>query len=175
MPIYLNFASPSMRTNFGKGRVYGMKQGLKTLTPGNLRSVITQIGAPALDASSRASGSFSISGSRRLDPITILKEGDPASPVLLGALYNNTVLDKVVLNFYKPNPQGKNELHFTITLTNATIVGYRTYHGPSSGSGTGRKQYTTNELEEIKLTFQKIVYTWTKGGISFSDDWDAPV
>ena len=175
MPIYLNFASPSMRTNLGKGRVYSMKQGLKTLTPGNLRSAITQIGAPALDASSRASSALALGGPR-FDPITILKEGDPASPVLLGSLYNaNTMHDKLVLNFYKPNPQGKNELYFTITLTNAAIVGYRTHHGPSSSSGTGRKPHRTNELEEIKLTFQKIVYTWTKGGISFSDDWDTPV
>jgi hypothetical protein len=34
-----------------------------------------------------------------------------------------------------------------------------------------RSQTATNEMEEIQITFQRIEYTCTDGGISASDDW----
>jgi len=164
MPIYVTFASPTMGLNFGKGRVQGMKQGMKTITPGNLSYAITQIDP--------ASGSYS--GRRRHDPITIRKEVDSASPLFIAALANNKVFPKLDLNFLKTNPQGITEPYFTITLTNAALAGYGRKPVPHTPS-VGREQYVTNELEEIQITFQKIVYTWIKGGITSSDDWEAPV
>jgi type VI secretion system secreted protein Hcp len=140
-----------------------MKQGLKALTPGNLRFAITQIDP--------ASGSYA--GKRQHKPITIVKEVDSASPLYLTALANNEVLTKLDLNFLKTNPQGKTEPYFTITLTNAALVSI--VRKPAPRPHSGRQQYTTNELEEIAITFQKIVYAWTKGGITNSDDWNAPV
>ena len=165
MPIYLSFASPTMTTSLGKGRVHGMKQGLRTITPGNMRFAIQSPIDPATGQSS---------GKRQHEPLTITKEVDRASPLYLAALYNNEAFHTVHLNFFKPNPQGKEELYFTITLTDAALVGLGRKPHPHKPS-TGRQQFLTNELEEIKLTFQKIDYTWTKGGISSSDDWDAPV
>ena len=164
MPVYVTFTSPTMGANFGKGRVHGMKQGLKTITPGNLRYAIQSPIDPA---------SGSPSGRRRHDPITIRKEVDSASPLYVAALANNKVLHTLNLNFVKTNPQGITEPYFTITLTNAALAGYG--RKPLPHNPSGRQQYTTNEVEEIQITFQKIVYTWTKGGITSSDDWDAPV
>jgi type VI secretion system secreted protein Hcp len=119
-----------------------------------------------------ASGSYS--GRRRHDPITIRKEVDSASPLFIAALANNKVFPKLDLNFLKTNPQGITEPYFTITLTNAALAGYGRKPVPHLPS-VGREQYVTNELEEIQITFQKIVYTWIKGGITSSDDWEAPV
>ena len=31
------------------------------------------------------------------------------------------------------------------------------------------------EYEEIAFTYQKISWTWTDGGITAEDDWEAPV
>ena len=163
MPIFVTFASPNMGAIFGKGQVYGMNQGLKTLTPGNLSYAVTQYDP--------ASGS--LVGRRMHDPITIRKEVDSASPLILSALANNKEFPKFDLNFLKTNAQGKTEPYFTITLTNATLVSLGRKLVPHPPSG--RQQFTTNEVEEFEITFQKIVYTWTKGGITASDDWDAPV
>lgn len=168
MPVYLTFASPTRGANFGKGQVYGMKQGLRTLTPGNLWTVRFDNGVPVDHATGQSSGK------RQHKPITIRKEVDSASPLYLTALANNKVFPQLHLNFQKTNGQGTTEPYFKITLTNAALVSLGRKPHPHKPS-TGRQQFLTNELEEIKLTFQKIDYTWTKGGISSSDDWDAPV
>ncbi len=167
MPVYVAFASPTMGGNFGKGQVHGMKQGLKTLTPGNLWTVRFDNGVPVDHATGQSSGK------RQHKPITIRKEVDSASPLYLTALANNKVFPKLHLNFQKTNGQGTTELYCKITLTNAALVSLGRKpvpHNPSAGQPN-----TTNELEEIQFTFQKIEYTWKKGGISFSDSWDAPV
>jgi type VI secretion system Hcp family effector len=164
MPIFVTFASPNMGAIFGKGQVYGMNQGLKTLTPGNLSYAVTQYDP--------ASGS--LVGRRMHDPITIRKEVDSASPLILSALANNKEFPKFDLNFLKTNAHGKTEPYFTFTLTNAAVAGYGRRLLPHNHS-TGRQHFVTNELEEIKLTFQEIVYTWIKGGISSSDDWNVRV
>jgi type VI secretion system secreted protein Hcp len=31
------------------------------------------------------------------------------------------------------------------------------------------------EYEEIAFTYQKIIWTWTQGGITAEDDWESPV
>lgn len=165
MPIFVTFATPTNGANSGKGRVHSMKQGLKTLTPGNLRFA-------TLSATDLGSGSFA--GRRQHEPITITKEVDEASPLYITVLSNNGTLQKLNLNFVKTNSHGKPEPYFTITLTDAAILSVVRKPATSPPS-VGRERYDTHELEEIKLTFQKIVYTWAKGGISFSDNWDAPV
>jgi type VI secretion system secreted protein Hcp len=142
-----------------------MKQGLRTLTPGNLRFAIQ---SPVDHATGQSSGK------RLHEPLTIVKEVDEASPLYLTARCNNEVIGTLNLNLVKTNGQGKTERYITITLTNAALAGYVRKPLPHKSS-TGRQQFVTNELEEFQITFQKIDYTWTKGGISSSDSWDAPV
>jgi type VI secretion system secreted protein Hcp len=108
-------------------------------------------------------------GRRRHNPITIRREVDAASPKLLQALVTNEVYKTAKLSFNRIGPDGKPVVAHTVELTNGTISAYKTYHGEVEG--TSREQYVTNELEEVQFTFQKIVYTWTKGGITASDDW----
>jgi type VI secretion system secreted protein Hcp len=108
-------------------------------------------------------------GRRRHNPITIRREVDAASPKFLQALVTNEVFKTVKLSFNRIGPDGKPVIAHTIELTNGTISAYKAYHGDVEG--TSREQYVTNELEELQLTFQKITYTWTKGGITCTDDW----
>ena len=176
MPIYVNFSAIGGNVlNVRKGQVYGMTQGLKTITPSNLSRMgwVAAGESHGLNHTPVDPATGQPSGKRQHEPITIRKEVDSASPLYLTALANNKVFPKLDLNFLKTNAQGKTEPYFTITLTNAALVSIGRKPAPRPPSG--RQQYVTNELEEIKITFQKIVYTWIKGGISSSDDWDAPV
>jgi len=111
-------------------------------------------------------------GRRRHNPITIRREVDAASPKLLQALVTNEVFSAAKVSFNRVGPDGKPYVAHTIELVNGTICDYRDYHGEEPGKeGTSREQYSTNELEEFKVTFQKITFTWTKGGITAVDDW----
>jgi len=108
-------------------------------------------------------------GRRRHSPITIRREADGASPKLHQALVTNEVFKSAKLSFNRVGPDGKPFIANTIELVNGTIATYKVYHGEVEGMS--REQYVQNELEEIQLTFQKIIYTWTKGGITSQDDW----
>jgi type VI protein secretion system component Hcp len=83
----------------------------------------------------------------------------------------NEVFKTATISFNRIDATGKPGVAHTIELINGTVCEYHTYHGEAGGEGTSREQYTTNELEELKLTFQKITFTWTKGGITAVDDW----
>jgi len=110
-------------------------------------------------------------GRRKHQPIVIRAEVGAQSPKLLQALTTNEVFKTAKMSFNRIGGDGKSVVAHTIELTNGTICRYKTSHGLHEAEGVTREQYTTNELEEFELTFQKIVYTWTKGGITCQDDW----
>jgi type VI secretion system secreted protein Hcp len=111
-------------------------------------------------------------GRRRHHPITVRREVDAASPKLIQGLVTNEVFTAAKLSFNRVGPDGKPYVAHTIELVNGVISSYRTYHGIEEGAeGTSREQYSTNELEEFDVTFQKVTVTWQKGGITANDDW----
>ena len=61
--------------------------------------------------------------------------------------------------------------YFTVALTNALIVDYA-LKSPADPEPRGFEKL---EYEEIDMTHQKIEWTWTQGGITASDDWNARV
>ena len=62
-----------------------------------------------------------------------------------------------------------------VTLVNARVVGGGSVPSHSgSGSSKHSKESDTWEIERIEFTFQKIEVSHKKGGVSASDDWDAP-
>jgi type VI secretion system secreted protein Hcp len=94
-------------------------------------------------------------GKRQHQPITITKELDKSTPLLLNALVQNETLTSVVIGVEKNGAQLE-----TIKLTNANVQHYVT-HGTT---------------EEWSFTYQKIEWDWLgDGGITASDDWEAPV
>jgi type VI secretion system secreted protein Hcp len=164
MPIYLQYSAIGGNIpNVGKSQVYGMTQGSKSITPGNVSYAIQ---SPRDIATGQASGK------RQHEPIKITKEWGAASPQFLNSLANNKVLPKLNLNFLKTDPQGITQPCFTITLTNAALAGYGRkplpHHPPK------HRVLDTYELEEIAFSFQKIVITHHSGGKTFTDNWDAP-
>jgi type VI secretion system secreted protein Hcp len=96
-------------------------------------------------------------GRRMHSTITITKEIDAASPKLAMAASSNETLSEVVITFVGGSGGAKTAQK--IVLTNATILSVRKAGG--------------NEM--ITLDYQAIEVTWTDGGKTMSDDWDAPV
>ena len=93
-------------------------------------------------------------GKRQHKPITITKEIDKSTPLLLNALVTNEGLNSVLIGLEKNGTQIE-----TIKLTNANVSNYVT-HGTT---------------ETWSFTYQKIEWTWlADGGITASDDWEAP-
>lgn len=109
-------------------------------------------------------------GKRQHKPITITKEIDQASPLLMNAMVNNENLTEVELQFWRPLKRGIEIPYYEIKLTNAAISGIHLEMLD--------KNYPENMAhgvnEQISFCYQKIEWVFVKDGISAEDDWEAP-
>jgi type VI secretion system secreted protein Hcp len=103
-------------------------------------------------------------GRRQHTPFTIRKEIDIASPLLYQAFVSGKRANGV-LTVNSVGDQGIASV-MQITFTNMTIVSSEQMLPDTVVSTVGG---STNPLEEIQFTYQKI--TWTGGGITASDSW----
>jgi type VI secretion system secreted protein Hcp len=110
-------------------------------------------------------------GKRQHSPVTIVKEIDKSSPMLMNALVNNETLTTCILRFYSAAPTGQVTQTYTITLTNASVASIT----DSLVDNEIPANATLPLREEITFTYQKIQWTWTDGGIVAQDDWQTPV
>jgi type VI secretion system secreted protein Hcp len=110
-----------------------------------------------------------VTGKRQHRPIVIAKPIDQATPKLYRALVTNEALTDVTIEFWRPDAGGTERQYFTIKLTNATIVGI-TFTSPDTQDST---KATEVPYEEVRLTYQKIAWTWVDGGITAQDAWAA--
>ncbi len=94
-------------------------------------------------------------GRRMHSTITITKEIDKASPSFASALVTNETLKTVTIAFEGGSGGAKRAQR--IVLTNATILSVRKAGG--------------NEM--ITLDYEAIEVTWTDGGKTATDDWEA--
>lgn len=117
------------------------------------------------------------SGKRMHKPFMITKEVDQASPLLYNSLVNNENLPTWQLDFYTTQFQdrttgtGTEQNYYTIKLTNASIASISLHM--LNNKNPELMKYP--EYEEIAFVYQKIEWTWIKGGITALDDWNAPV
>jgi type VI secretion system secreted protein Hcp len=93
-------------------------------------------------------------GKRQHKPLTIRKEIDKSTPLLMRAIFTNQNLPTVTVNLN--GPDGKVEA--TVKLTNASVADH-----VQQGS-----------TETVSFTYQKITWTWVDGGITAEDDWNPP-
>lgn len=110
------------------------------------------------------------SGKRQHLGITLTKEIDKASPKLYQALCSGEQLKKVEVEFYRISPKGTEEKYYTIALEKAVIVGARLWV-PNCLHPDNRQM---GHMEDIGLTYEKIVWTWEPDGIEAEDSWLAP-
>jgi type VI secretion system secreted protein Hcp len=115
-------------------------------------------------------------GKRMHKPLVITKELDMASPLLLNALVNNENIPTWKLMFWttqyvdRTSAQGLEMNHYNIELVNASICAYDF----RMANNKHPELMKFNEYEEIAFVYQKITWTWVKGGVSAQDDWETP-
>jgi type VI secretion system secreted protein Hcp len=158
---------------------------LKGQTQGDIKGSVTQkgkqgsilvTGAIHEVLSPRDPASGLPTGKRLHKPFVVHKPVDRSTPLLYAALVNNENLTLWELRFWRPKSSGSygvgvEQNHYTVKLTNAAIASIR-FVMPSTldPSNAGIPEY-----EEVSFTYQKIEWTWTDGGITAMDDWEAPV
>jgi type VI secretion system secreted protein Hcp len=101
-------------------------------------------------------------GKRQHKPLVIRKQIDKSTPILYSMLVNNENISSWDLGVYLPNAKGSESLAYTISLTDVGIASIRTI---TEADGT--------LIEEVSFTYKKIDWTWTDGGITAMDDWEA--
>ena len=114
-------------------------------------------------------------GKRMHKPFIITKELDKSTPLLYNVLVNNENITEWTLQFWTPQLKaavgtGVEVQHYTVTLMNANIASI--HFKMANNRHPDLMKFT--EYEEIAFTYQKITWTWTDGGISAEDDWEAP-
>ena len=117
------------------------------------------------------------SGQRQHRALTITKEIDKATPLLMNALVTNEYMKKFELRFWRPSSSGAptgigaEKQFFTIQLINANISDIKMeMMNNMYPENIGHK-----EREHISFTYQKIVWTYEDGSVPSMDDWSAHV
>jgi len=158
---------------------------LKGQKSGQIKGSITQkgregsIGVIAVShsiISPRDPASGLSTGKRMHKPIIITKELDKSTPLLYNMLVTNENITEFILHFWAPQIKagtgaGTEVQNYTIQLTNTNIasIDFRM----DNIRHPDLEKY--DEYEEIAFTYQKIEWTWTDGGITAQDDWEARV
>lgn len=118
----------------------------------------------------REAGSGLATGRRQYEPIVIRKRIDKASPLLAKALCENQVVEGA-FKFYRPNPtgDGTTEQFYTIEIKKGRVSGIQIYNPDSVEPASSNLP----AMEEVSLVFHTITWTYTNGGVSHQDTWDA--
>ena len=110
-------------------------------------------------------------GKRMHKPFVITKELDKSSPLLYNVLVNNENITEWETQFWQPSATGAEVQHYTVKLINANIASI--HFRMLNNKNPELMKYA--EYEEIAFTYQKIIWTWTQGGITAEDDWEQPI
>ena len=115
-------------------------------------------------------------GQRQHQPLIVWKEIDQSTIAFFQALIQNELLTTVELKNFTPNKlgtaggQGVEMLSYSITLTNARIVGIKSAMLNKKNPELTRYERT----EEISFVYEKIEFLWHLGNKSAVDNWVVP-
>jgi len=109
-----------------------------------------------------------IGGQRVHRPMMMTKELDKSTPVLYQALCTGELLTEVILEWYRVDGTGMQELYFTLTMSNALITKIH----PWVPNVLDRSNESMRHMEDIYLTYERIIWTWEPDGIEYEDVWD---
>jgi type VI secretion system secreted protein Hcp len=128
--------------------VTGQKQGVFSKTKIPVLSLSHEIVSPRDPASGLPTGK------RQHKPLSLTVQWGPSMPKFINALVSNENLTSVLIGLLRNGAQVA-----TIKLTNASVSDY----------------LQTDQGAQVTFTYQKITWTWVDGGITATDDWEAPV
>jgi type VI secretion system secreted protein Hcp len=150
---------------------------LTSETQGEIKGSVTQAGredsimvigfSHEID-SPRDAASGLPTGKRQHKPLTIIKEIDKSTPILMNVLVNNENITNLSLQFWQPSRSGKEFQYFTIELVNASIADIK----QEMLDNAYPENMRIAAREHVSFTYQKIIKTWTDGGISAEDNWE---
>lgn len=146
----------------------GVKQGAFTgpvTQPGYEGSVQVEAADHGI-SSPRDAATGMASGKRQHKPFVFTKSTDKASPRFISALISNETLTNCILKFVRPAADGTIDNYYTVKLTNASVASVDFNKGDARAAA-GR----LGEYETIGLTYQKIEWLITDGGVLAVDDW----
>jgi type VI secretion system secreted protein Hcp len=128
----------------------------------------------------RDAASGQATGRRQHKPITIIKEWDATSPLLLQALVSQEPIASVKLEFSrsKPGSPGGMDVFQEITLRNAQVSGIASTVGEAGGdcddARKGARCPDPRELEEVSFVCQSMTVRSLTGGTTAEDAWTTP-
>jgi len=108
-----------------------------------------------------------ISGARVHSPFILTKNTDKASSILHDFLCKAKVIPEVVLEWYRPHPDGYDELYYTQTLEDAKVVRLTTILPDVDDLNTEDYKHR----EEVAFQYKKITWLIKDGNISAYDSW----
>jgi len=120
--------------------------------------------------SPRDASSGRSSGKRVHEPIIFRKKVGASTPQFANTLVKNEVLKSVLFEFVHTNKEGKEEVVFTIKLSDATVTAQKIQLPDVDDLESGRSKDLT---EEIQLSFKKIEWEHRIGKTLTIDDWYA--
>jgi type VI secretion system secreted protein Hcp len=95
-------------------------------------------------------------GQRQHKPLTIRKDIDCSSPLLMNSLCTNENIKNLVLQFWHKDRLGKEVAFYTIRLTNASIASIRLEMPEENPPETTRHPIREN----VSFCYEKIEWTW---------------
>ncbi len=123
-------------------------------------------------------GSRTPTGTRLYDPITIRKNVDSSSPLLMRALTDTEPCEGEFLFFRPAKGSGKQEKFFTVTIAEARVCSVRRFL-PQETTGNAAIKATAADvsaagkspMEEVSFVFGKISWKHEVGKTEHDDLW----
>lgn len=107
-----------------------------------------------------------VTGSHQDCSFNFTKEIDSSSPYLFKAVATVQALKSAEFQFYRINYSGQEEIYYTITLENVKVVSHNpVMHDTRNVTGTGH-------MEDVSLSYEKIIHLYKDGHILNSDAWN---
>lgn len=100
-------------------------------------------------------------------PLTITKVIDRTSPMLYQALSDGELLTSVVIDWYRMDGVGMEELYYRQTLNNAQITAIEFIVEDSAEIATSR----AGHMEKISLIYDSITWSHEVDGIEYEDNF----
>lgn len=110
-------------------------------------------------------------GQRVHKPLMITKVFDKSSPLIFNALTSGEKLETCRLEWFRTSATGTQEHYFTIELTDAIIVDVKS--SMPNCQDPANAHFT--HLEDVYMTYRKIIWTHEVCGTTGSDDWRTPL
>jgi type VI secretion system secreted protein Hcp len=146
-------------------------QGESTQTSGGRANSIECLFYNQAVKTARETGSGMATGRRQYEPIRIIKRIDKSSPLLQKALHTNAVIAGL-FKFYRPNQSGDGttEQFYSVEIKGGRLSALsQVVHDTFNPA-----EANLPPMEEVSMVFHDITWTYTQGGVTDTDTWDAP-